>query len=567
MRPHVPLLMCAALACEEPPPPAGYVAPASGEQPPEHRVPAEMPPPPSVMPPDGCLPAATRDPGPALVRRLTRLEYDNTVRDLIGVEVTLARSTFAPEEQSLGFDNNARALQVAPLHAEQFMDAAEALSGSIVARFDSLHPCQARDRSCAESFIRTFGRRAWRRPLGVAEQLRLLAVYDAGAEMEGAPFENGVQLVTQSLLQSPNFLYRVEIGVPLDDPPGLNRLDGFEIASRLSYLVWRSMPDDALLDAAGAGALDTPDGVAEQLGRLLEDERARHALWTFFEQWFELDEIAHLEKDHAAYPAWNDTLRMKFAEESRLFVDHVVWTARDLRDLFAADYAFVDRSLASHYALPPVPGNDLRMVSLDDRRRGLLTQGSLMAATSKPNQTSPVHRGVFVRQRLLCTALPPPPPDVAATPPDPDPSLTTRERFAEHTADATCAGCHRLIDGLGFGFEHFDALGRYRATENGRPVDASGEVVSTYDLDGEFDGVGELAERLAVSEQAQRCVAVQTFRFAFGRGENPVDACAIDAMYDAYVDGEYSFQGMLDALVRSDAFRYRRAQADEGVTP
>jgi len=188
-----------------------------------------------------------------------------------------------------------------------------------------------------------------------------------------------------------------------------------------------------------------------------------------------------------------------------------------------------------------------------------------MAATSKPNQTSPVHRGVFVRERLLCTALPPPPPDVAATPPDPDPGLTTRERFAEHTADAACAGCHRLIDPLGFGFEHFDPLGRWRTREHGYPVDARGEVLATHDLDGPFDGVSELGAKLAGSDQVQRCVATQVFRFSFGRGENDIDACAIEAYARAFVDGGHRFDALLEAVVRSDAFRFRRTEAYEPV--
>jgi hypothetical protein len=168
---------------------------------------------------------------------------------------------------------------------------------------------------------------------------------------------------------------------------------------------------------------------------------------------------------------------------------------------------------------------------------------------------------------LLCTALPPPPPDVAATPPDPDPSLTTRERFAEHTASDQCAGCHLQIDPIGFGFENFDALGRWRDTENGLPVDASGELTATYDADGSFVGAAALAERLSASEQAQRCVTLQAFRFAFGRGENDVDTCAVDAMYTDYVDGGYRLDGLLEGMVRSDAFRYRRAESDEAVTP
>ncbi len=564
MRFCVLTLVCAlTVACEEPPPDIarGGVGEPSG-------VPAHMPAPPAVMPPDeaACPPGERLDPGPALVRRLTRLEYDNTVRDLIGVDDALARSTFAPEEESLGFDNNARALQVAPLHAEQFMEASEALSTRVVARFDALHTCEVRDRDCAAAFIRDFGRRAWRRPLDTVEQLRLIAVYDTGAQMEGVPFENGVGLVAQALLQSPHFLYRIELGEPTE-VPGLNRLGPFELASRLSYLVWRSMPDDALLDAAAADALGTPDQLAGQLHRLLADERAPDAVWTFFRQWLDLDEIDHVDKDRATFPLWTDALRLELAEESRHFVDHVVWSAGDLRELYLADYAFVDRRLADHYALAPVTGDAFRKVSTGGQRRGVLTQGALMAATSKPNQTSPIHRGILVRERLLCAALPPPPPDVTATPPDPDPSLTTRERFAAHTEDETCRSCHRLIDPIGFGFEHFDALGRWRDTENGLPVDASGEVVQTYDLDGPFDGVTELAQRLAGSEQAQRCVALQTFRYAFGRWESPIDTCTLDALYDAYVDGGHRFDALLEGVVVSDAFRFRRAQADEGVSP
>lgn len=566
MRHYAPLLLCLFLACEESPPPNNFVGSAPDGRDPSG-IPPEAPPPAMVTPPppDACPDVAVRDPGPALVRRMTRLEYDNTVRDLLGTEVTLARAAFVAEEESLGFDNNARALQVAPLHAEQFMEAAEELSGRVVARLDTIHPCEVRDRACATSFIDTFGRRAWRRPIEDAERLRLLTTYDAGAQMDGDAFENGLQLITQALLQSPHFLYRIEVGVPVDGVDGLNRLTDYELASRLSYLVWRSMPDDALLDAAEAGELGTPDALAMHLERMLTDERATDALWTFFEQWLDLDEIQHLEKDRAAYPLWNESLRGKLGEESRRFVNHVVWTAGDLRDLYTADYALVDRRLASHYALPPVPGNEFQKVAVGPQRRGILTQGALMAATSKPNQTSPVLRGVFVRERLLCTALPPPPPDVAAAPPDPDPSLTTRERFAEHTASDQCSGCHRLIDPVGFGFENFDALGRYRDTENGLPVDSSGDVVGTFDLDGDFVGAAELAEKLSASEQAQRCVTLQAFRFAFGRGENPVDTCAVDAAYTRYVDSGYRLDGLLEAIVRSDAFRYRRAQSNEAV--
>lgn len=576
---------CVALvlaACEEGPPPAGTTAPdpapvepadAPRAATPDAGTPArrdafvpEVPEPPAE---EECAGDGI-DPGPALIRRLTRAEYDRTVRDLLGDDSRPARG-FAPEEEMLGFDNNAASLQVTPLHAEQFMEAAEALAARAVEDLEALLPCDPGEigaDACARQFVRAFGRRAWRRPLSDAEAERLTALFAVAAESgdEGA-FARGARMVIEALLQSPYFLYRIEIGEPVPDRPGLRKLDGFEIASRLSYLIWGSMPDDALLTAADAGELSTADQVAAQARRMMADPKARDGLLAFFDQWLRLDEVRAIDRDPMYFPDWRAGWRTLWYEETRRFLEHLLWSGEaTLGDLLAASYTFVNGPLAEFYGIEGVEGPEWVKVALDPARRaGLLTQASVLALTSKPNTTSPVFRGLFVRDRLLCTPLPPPPADLVVVPPDPDPELTTRERYREHSQNEACAGCHRLIDPVGFGFEHFDALGRWRDTENGRPIDATGELLATLDADGPFDGAAELSRRLAASEHVQRCVTRQFFRFAFGRGETPADRCAIEALFRDYAESDQDFLVLVERLVRTDAFRYRRDDAWEAT--
>lgn len=557
VRALTPLLLCLGLlACEEPPPPeAGPFVPPPIE-------PADEPPPRPV-----CDAELLPDPGPALVRRLSRVEYDNTVRDLLGDDLGLAQG-FAAEEETLGFDNNARALQVSALHAEQFMAAAETLAIRAAERAEELLPCDPTEVGewlCAASFIDTFGRRAWRRPLSPAELTRLTGVYEAAVEVEGADFYDGMALVIEALLQSPHFLYRIEVGTPVPGRPGVNALDSYELASRLSYLIWRSMPDDALLDAASRDVLRDPAGLAAEADRLFADPRAREGMWSFFAQWLRVDEVPMLERDPRDFPFYDEEMAHLLQEEARRFVEEVVFNPQlDMRDFFRAPFTFVNERLAGLYGLSGVTGPDFVKVALNpEQRAGVLTLGALMAVTAKARITSPILRGVFVREQLLCSALPPPPPNVPVIAPDPDPNLTTRERFVEHTESAACQGCHQLIDPIGFGFEHYDALGRWRETDGRHPVDASGDVVGTWDLNGVFHGAPELADRLAESEQAQRCVTTQVFRYAFGRGENAVDGCTLVQLYDAYRASGYDFQTLFRAVVGTDAFRFRRAQPDE----
>lgn len=548
------VLLASSLGCEEgPPPPEAPFSPA----PP---VVSNEPPPRPV-----CDPSAMFDPGPALARRLSRMEYDNTVRMLLGDDVDLGRG-FTPEEEMLGFDNNARTLSVTAVHAEEFMSAAETLAHRALSRLPALLPCDPAvvgERECAVAFIDTFGLKAWRRPVTADELARLSAVYDAGAEADG--FSGGLSLVVEALLQSPNFLYRIEVGTPHPERADLVELTPYELASRLSYLLWRSMPDDVLFDAAATGALSDPAALTAQAERMLADPKAEPAIWSFFEQWLRVDEVLGVERDVRDFPDFDARIKQLMYAETRHFVQAIVSDPNlSMVDFFNAPFTFANGELAEFYGFMGVAGDEFQRVNLTDQRHaGVLTQGALMTVTAKARMTSPVHRGVFVREHFLCTALPPPPPDIPVVPPDPDPALSTREKFAEHSLNIACSGCHSMIDEVGFTFEHYDPVGRWRTVEaGGHQVDASGSMNATWDIDGPLTGAVDLANKLSGSEQAHRCVVTHVFRYGYGRGENPVDGCSLTAMYDAYVAADYDFKAIFGALVADPAFRTRRAEPD-----
>jgi hypothetical protein len=540
----------------------------------------ELPAPPSA--PENCA-LRPSDPGPALIRRLNRREYDNTIRDLVGTDLAPAES-FLPDEEFLGFDNQAASLQISPLHAEQYMTAAELVADHVAAHRGELLECDPAlvgEVACVRAFIEGFGLRAWRRPLEAAEVDALAGLYDAAAALDPPQFDTALKLVVQALLESPNFLFRIEVGelfesVRLGEPGGLDptrvRLSDWEIASRLSYLLWQTMPDAELFEAAARGELATRAQVQAQARRMLAHERARPAMLAFFDQWLRYAETLKIDRDPLYYPDFRPEYRDLLVTESRTFISNLVFGAeRDLRQLFSASYTFMDETLARFYGVAGVEGPGFRRVELDPAQRaGILTHGAVMAATAKPNMTSPVFRGQYVRERVLCTPLPPPPPNIPVVPPSPDPNSSTREKFEEHDRNPACAGCHQLMDPIGYGFENFDAVGLWRTEENGHPIDSSCQLAATQDADGSFANGAEMARRLAESEQVQRCVVTQFYRFAQGRGETLADLCTLDGLYDAYAASGFDFLVMVEHLVASDAFRFRRrppaSGADESET-
>ena len=512
--------------------------------------------------PQSC--AGGPQPGDSPIRRMTRFEYNNTVRDLVG-DHTSPADTFGAEEEALGFNNNAANLVTSSALAEKYMIAAEGISERATETLSDLLPCDPAsvgEEPCAREFIDDFGKRAFRRPLTTEEADMFFEVWQFGKNE--TDFRVGAQLVIQTALQSPAFLYRVEFGVPAEAGVEITTLDGWETASRLSYLLWGSMPDDELFAAAEAGQLETKEGVAEQARRMLDDPKAREAVANFHQQWLDYDRIANVGKDAGLFPDWSSAVGQLMREETRAFIDHVVFDGDGTFDaLLTAPYSFMNEELAAFYEVDGVSGAEFRKVDLDAAQRaGILTTGTLLTINAHSNQTSPVHRGKLVREQLLCDIMPPPPPDVMITVPEPDPDSTAKERFAEHSENPACNGCHKLMDPIGFGFENYDAIARFRTTDNGQPVDATGALAQS-DIDGPFDGVVELAGRLAESKQVHGCYAKQWFRYAYGRGETDGDQCTMDWLDARMSENGGNVKELLVSLTQTDAFFYRKVGGAE----
>jgi hypothetical protein len=496
------------------------------------------------------------------LRRLTRSQYDHTVRDLLGISGTPSED-LSPDEKVGAFFSNASA-PVSELVAEQYMRVAEDLAELAVPSMATLVPCDvaaADPSACGAAFVDAFGPRAFRRPLTADERAALVALFEAGSADGG--FEGGFTLVVEGVLQSPQFLYHLEFGLPAADGEDVVALDGFELASRLSYFLWDSMPDDELFAAAADGGLDTPEALRAQAERMLADDRAGEAIASFHLQWLKLDKLPALEKDATAYPTFAPDLRAAMAVETARFADHVVRVDDGrLETLLTAPYSFLDGPLFALYGVtPPADHDPSQPVDLDPTQRsGILTHASVLATHAHADQSSPVRRGVLVREHILCQQLSPPPPDVDVVPPEPDPTASTRERFEQHRTDPACAACHELIDPLGFGFEHYDGIGAYRAEEAGKPVDASGEIIGTDLPDGTFDGALELGQMLADSETVRTCVAQQWFVYGFGRTRGEGDDCSFDELTAAFAEADYDIRELLLAIVATDSFRHRRLE-------
>ena len=524
--------------------------------------PATMPPAPVGAPATStAIPACTGEeqPGPRRLRLLTRSEYAHTVTDLLSIPAP-AVDNLPVETVVDGFDNNASAGAVTSRHIDEYLALGERLAAQaiMVSRW-KLATCPAGN-GCDRTFVTTFGRRAFRRPLTEAEITRHLALFDPA--ITGGSFEKGMELAIRAMLSAPSFLYRSELGEKA--PDGTYKLSQYEVATALSYFFWGTTPDDMLLEAARAGTLATPQGIEAQAMRLLADARSKPAVAAFFRQWLGTDGFLFTNKDAAIYPKFTDPVRKAMVEELDAFATNVVFSGTGkLPELFTADYVFVNQALGGFYGLAGAGATMGKVpVTMPERNRGgLLTLGAVLGAHAHPNESSPVRRGLFVRSRLLCQTLPPPPPGLDITPPGLDPTLTTRDRFAKHASDAACATCHKLIDPLGFGFERYDGVGDYRAVEHGKPVDARGEVLGLEDMnDGKvtpFNGLGELGRILSESPNAQACFARQLFRYARGGENGPADACAISRLQSAFKESGHDIKRLLVEVVKGKSFLTR----------
>ncbi len=413
-------------------------------------------------------------------------------------------------------------------------------------------PAGPDDLDCAREVVTTFARRAWRRPLEAEEAERLMSLVQLAID-EGDDVEVGIQLALRATLLSPHFIYRVELDAdPTSAEP--HRLSDHELATRLAYFIWSSTPDEALLAAADAGALQDAAKLSEQIARMLDDPKAKALVEDFGDQWLHTRAMLDVAPDYNYFPDFDDALRASMITEARLYLGEFFEGNQDLRELMRGQFTYLDERLASHYGLPAPEGGAFRRVDLEGSARGgLLTLGSVLTVTSFPTRTSPVKRGKWVLEQLLCTPPPAPPPGVEAELGEVDSQASLRERLAQHRQDPTCAACHDAMDPIGLGMESFDGIGAYT------PVDSSGELP-----DGQrFDGAVELAGILAEDERLTDCASEKLFIHALGRGPEPSDHCGLTQLREAWGDEGYGARDLVHLMAASRAFTHRRGEPKE----
>ena len=505
---------------------------------------------------------------PLTIRRLTHSQYNNTVRDLLG-DRTQPANGFPKEDFIHGFRNQLEGQSISPLLAEAYGKAAERLAVAAFRGGDprGLLPCSdaaSFDSECVSTFVRQFGQKAFRRPLADSEVDSYMRLFQSEAERLADPLA-GAKVVVETMLQSPHFLLRVEHG-----PDG--EYAQFETASRLSYLLWDTMPDDELLTLAADGGLSTAEQIEATARRMLQDDRAVRSLDEFLAQWMRFDSVLSATRDRRKFREFSPELAAAMVEETRRLFHHLVWDDQNFMEFFTADYTFLSSPLARVYDLP-APSEEYMRVSYpaDSGRAGVLGHASFLAVTSKPAETSPTERGLFVRNHFLGQEVPAPPPGVNTNLPavTEDTPMTNRQRLDLHLNSEACASCHRLIDPIGLGLEQYDAIGGFSEKlslqfsggygERRRErepveldVDTTGWIQGMEDSD--FSTPKQLGQLLANSETCQRCIVKQFFRYTFGRQETAADQPVIDDVLRRFCDSKFQFRELILAMVTSDLF-------------
>ncbi len=507
--------------------------------------------------------------GPMPLRRLNQVEYNNTVRDLLG-DTSKPADGFAPDMP--GESGFALAPVVTEVPARDLMRAAEALASTATADLETLTGCDlvGDELGCVQQFVTSFGRRAFRRPLAADEVKELVDVFKQARGELGLDVRESMNMLLQVVLQSPRFLYHWELGptAPTVDGAGAVNLDDHELASRLSYFLWATMPDAALFAAADAGELSDPAGFEEQVRRLIADPRARDAVFSFHSQWLNLTSFQSAEKDGALFPQYDvAAVKQSMYDQLYAFVNHVVFEADGSLDLLlTADYTFADLRLGNAIYFKPGLGETMTRLELDPKqpRAGILSLPIFVATHSFFGATSPVKRGRTVRERLLCQPMPPPPPNVNNTPPMADFGKTTRGIYDKILAQKDCAGCHELMNPIGYAFENLDPMGRWRPSEFGEVIDPSGHITGLAGTPS-FINAAELAHVLADSDEVRHCVATHWLRYALQRKDLPADAAALAEIYQTFEDSAYDIRELIIAVALSPAFRTRVPSAGEEV--
>lgn len=527
--------------------------------------------------PDAAVDAPTAqlpyEPPAAVMRRLTRTQYVNTLRDVFGADIVVPASTEPDTAREGFFSIGASESSVSRRGVEQFQAAAYDIAQQVLrdearrARFVPCAPSAMRDDACARTALGALARRLWRRPVA-AEELNALVEVSGTAGAALGDFHRGLEYGVAGLLQSVDLLYRPEVGETAR--PGVRtRFTAVELASRLSFFLWDGPPDDELLRAAEDGSLDRAEILRAQVDRMLRHERARRGLRAFVTEWLSLYALDAVARDAMVFPAYSAELGAAAREETLRLAEHVGLDAdMDFRDLLTTRTTFVNRRLAALYNVrfPTRASESGAMdfarveLSADDNRRGLLGNASVLLLNAHPTSTSPTLRGKFIREALLCSPIPAPPVNVNTAIPEASMRLPTlRERIAEHNTNATCRSCHQLMDPIGLSLEHFDGIGRYRVTDNGAAIDTRGSIGTAR-----FNDAGELAQVLHDNPDFPRCVVSKVYRFANGRAETPGEYTEVARLQGAFAANGYRLRWLLGEIATSAAFR--TATAPE-VTP
>jgi hypothetical protein len=589
------------------------------------------------------------DPGRVTLHRLNRVEYENTVTDLLGTSQRVA-GRFPADDSGYGFDNNADVLSLSPLLMELYFDTGEALLaesltpwrvttrrfeaelmdgttgavtsdrsawffpsiGSIFQRAriavegeikahlavgdhrrsatfvndyyggekdrnlivdwlelegplgvatDNPHrksllicePIEAEPQKCWRLIAENFGTRAYRRPVTPSELERLVALATA-ARSAGESLEAATRAMLLSVLVSPHFLFRVELDA---DPksPEAHPLNDYELASRLSYFLWSSMPDETLFALARDNELSNSDTLREQVERMLRSPRANALIRNFAGQWLQLRSLDFHTPNAELFPGFDDALRSAIRQETDRYLHDFFFGGQPMSRLLTSGYSYLNERLANHYGIEGVHGAELQKIVLTDTTRvGLLTQSSILTLTSYGARTSPVKRGNWVLSQLMCEGPPPPPPNVPSLKTDAQARGTVRERMEAHRSNPECASCHTVMDPIGFGLENFDAVDKYRTADNGEPIDAAGSLPGGQ----AFETATELSRLLEGDPSLYRCISMQLLTYALGRGIESYDRDDLDNVTARFVESGYQMNELIQQIVASEAFRMRR---------
>ncbi len=493
-------------------------------------------------------------PGRVTMRRLNRMEYRFTIRDLAGVDFKAA-ADFPSDDVGYGFDNIGDVLSLPPLLLEKYLDAADAIVKEGYPRIAPNPPAApAAQDAWAKAILAGFTRRAFRRPATAAELTRLFA-FITQARKAGHPVDDGLKLALQAVLVSPHFLFRVESG---SNGPKGGPIGDYALASRLSYFLWSSLPDDALLTLAAKNTLHQPETLRTQVKRMLRDPKAEALADTFAAQWLETRRLKTAQPDPDVFPGFDDDVRNDMIRETALFFNAVVREDRSVLDFLDGRYTYLNERLAKLYGIPNVSGPQFRKVALPPGdRAGVLTQGSILTLTSNPTRNSPVKRGKFVLEEFLDAAPPPPPP---GTPPlvvgKAAKGRTLREQMEQHRADPKCASCHLVMDPIGFSLDRFDAVGRVREKDGDAPINTKGQLPDGKTFEG---APGLRALLMSRKPEFARTLTRKMLTFALGRGLERADRCAVDAIAVRLAKDQYRFSSLVLGVVESPPFLQRAA--------